>query len=61
MTINNEINARIAQLNNVVRVQHKSIIEIYAQATELVESNASIAKEIEALCKSMRVAKVGAS
>jgi regulator of replication initiation timing len=54
MSINKEIHERIAQLNNVVKVQNKSITEIYAQATELVESNASISREIEALYKAMR-------
>jgi hypothetical protein len=65
MTINNEIDARIAQLNNVLKVQCESITDIYKEANEkaahLVESNEGIVSEIEALYKSMSVKKGGAS
>jgi hypothetical protein len=65
MTINQEINARIAQLNNVMKVQNESITEIYKEANEkalhLVESNEGIVREIEVLYESMSVKKGGAS
>ena len=57
MSIKQEINERIEFLNNIVRVQNESITEIYKQASALVESNASISKEIAELYKSMREPK----
>jgi len=57
MSIKQEINERIEFLNNIVRVQNESIAEIYKQASALVESNASISKEIAELYKSMREPK----
>jgi hypothetical protein len=65
MKINNEINARIAQLNNVLKVHGETITEIYKEANEkaahLVESNEGIVREIEVLYESMSVKKGGAS
>ena len=44
-------------LHKIMRVQNESIKEIYGQASALVESNASIAKEIRAIHKTLREAK----
>ena len=57
MNIKDDINDRIAFLNKIVKVQNESITVCYKQASDLVESNASIAKEIEFLYASMREPK----
>jgi len=57
MKTDQEINDRIAFLNNTTLIQNKSISELYKQATDLVESNSRISREIESLYKAMRKPK----
>ena len=50
----NDLEDRIAFLRNVTKVQNESIQACYSQATELVNSNSTISRDIDALYAEIR-------